>query len=202
MKTIDYKGCTIEVQQDECPMDPRKNYSNLGAFIGTHRRYTVGDGEGTVPWGRLKSVRAVKRWLSLYEDAAIVLPVYMYEHSGRVWRLGSDFRDSDYFDAWDSGIVGVMYVTKADMLKEYEAINEETKAKAAKVLQGELNMYAAWAEGDVWGFSVKDEDGDDLGSYWGFYGFDHDYMISEAQSAINFHLAQKAKPEFFQAAGI
>ena len=40
--SILYKGCTIEIEQDPDPMNPRTEYDNLGTMICCHKRYNLG----------------------------------------------------------------------------------------------------------------------------------------------------------------
>ena len=37
-------------------------------------------------------------------------------------------------------------------------------------LEGDANLFGAWAFGDVYGFTLEDAEGDTLDSCWGFYG--------------------------------
>ena len=45
METIEYKGIEIEIDYDECLMNPRKDWDNLGTIVYNHSRYNLGDEE-------------------------------------------------------------------------------------------------------------------------------------------------------------
>lgn len=62
-------------------------------------------------------------------------------------------------------------------------------------LQGAVDLYSAWAWGDVYGISeIIDPDGKELddGSVWGFYGRDHkeNGLLESAHGTIDWHINQ------------
>jgi len=68
--------------------------------------------------------------------------------------------------------------------------NESSAMKCA------FDLYSAWAWGDVYGYTLEDENGDELiDSCWGFYGSDHQEsgLLEGAQNAIDCHLETQAK---------
>jgi hypothetical protein len=69
-------------------------------------------------------------------------------------------------------------------------------------LQCAVDLYSAWAWGDVYGVSAihapsedEDEEGEELddGSCWGFYGRDHEEsgLMEHARDAIDYHISQQ-----------
>lgn len=90
------------------------------------------------------------------EKEVILLNVFMYDH-GNV-----SFSTADFKDRWDSGQVGVIYVTKEKIRHEYGArITARTVRRVMKYLLGEIEVYSSWASGDVYWFAVEDKDGED-----------------------------------------
>lgn len=77
------------------------------------------------------------------------------------------------------------------------------KENAQKDCQGAIELYSAWAWGDVYGVSEitaprpDDEDGEELehGSCWSFYGRDHEKsgLMEHATSTIDCHIEEQAK---------
>lgn len=99
------------------------------------------------------------------EKEVILLNVFMYDHSGVAFSTGS------FNDPWDSGQVGVIYVTKEKIRHEYgKRITARTIRRVTKYLEGEIEEYSAWASGDVYGFGVEDKNGEEEDSCWGFFG--------------------------------
>jgi hypothetical protein len=66
-------------------------------------------------------------------------------------------------------------------------------------LQEAIELYGDWAWGNVYGFTLEDEEEnelDELGSsVWGFYGYDHEKsgLMDAAREHIDGHLAEQAK---------
>lgn len=63
---------------------------------------------------------------------------------------------------------------------------------AKEICQATIDLYSAWAWGDVYGVSeITDPDGNELedGSCWGFYGSDHEEsgLLDHARSIIEHH---------------
>lgn len=177
IETMEYKGHTIELHYDTDPVSPRE-WDNLGTMACFHRRYNLGDhGHGLNPsnfsgWG------AMERWLR-NRGAAVILPIYMYDHSGIT------ISTSPFSCPWDSGRLGLIYVNKEKLRKEYgvSRITEKIREKAAKVLQNEVEIYDNYIRGNIYGFITKDANGEVVDSCWGYD--DEDYCISEAQGVVD-----------------
>jgi hypothetical protein len=120
------------------------------------------------------------------ERVAIILPLFLYDHSGITistysfadpWDSGQVgfIRVANDTDPWDSDQVGFIYVSLATVRKEYNAraVTAAVRAKAVACMQHEAETYADFLEGNAYGYTVEDADGVELDSCWGFYGFDY-----------------------------
>jgi hypothetical protein len=186
----DYKGYHIEIHTDDSPHDPRDD-DNLGTMVCFHNRYGLGDekhgytSDDQGSWQELAD-RLVK------DGAALILPLYLYDHSGITMSTGK-------FDCpWDSGQVGFIFVTKAKLLKEYggKRITKKTIATATRVLEGEVKTYDDYLTGNVYGYRIEDPAGNDFDSCWGYFGDydDKDYgALHEAKSCVDYHFKHLAK---------
>lgn len=137
--------------------------------------------------------RQPERFFKKLEEFAIVLPVYVYDHSGRTYST------RPFSCPWDSGQIGWTFISLADVRKEYgvKRITKAIREKATRMLVAELETYNQWASGDVWGYIVEDDEGDELDSCWGFYGMDAEAsgLLEEARAVVDYHVeeARKAK---------
>lgn len=152
-------GCfMLHVEQDEQPLDPRKEFDHFGTMVCMHRRYDLGD-------------RQIKSREDFPPDDEIIqLPLYLIDHSG-ISMNTTGFASCDP-QGWDWGQVGVIYVEKGKVRKEMKW-KHLTRARIEKVkewLKSEVEEYNAYLTGNVWGWVVKDEDGDIVDSCWGYYG--------------------------------
>lgn len=104
---------------------------------------------------------------SAVRDNYVILPLYLYDHSGITMSTGS------FHCPWDSGQVGWIVCDKETVSREFKGDLE----LAEKALQCEVEVYDLYLTGDVYGFVVEEFDGDDwnhVDSCWGFYGSDVD----------------------------
>ena len=163
----------LQIFQDEWTDSPRE-WDNLGTMAIFHRRYSFGDpvdfsSDDFDSWTEMEDY--IKKDL----NAAVVLPIYMYDHSGIT------INTTGFNCPWDSGQVGFIYVTKQKLKEEYSVkrITKDVIKKAEKVLLDEVETMDQYITGDVYGYQVikrSVEDGifveEILDSCSGFYGDD------------------------------
>lgn len=170
----------LRIVYDNDPMDPRKEFDNVGTMIIFHPRYNLGDSHRfSEPRDWLESfavelgmdsekaynLSSEKLW-NFVNKKALILPLYLYDHSGISISV-NDFRDQ-----WDSGQVGWIYVTYETIRKEYQVKHVTKKALewAREVLVSEVNIYDMFLRNDVYGFECIDESGEIVDSCYGYYG--------------------------------
>lgn len=159
--------------------DPRDN-DNLGVMVCSHRSYRIGDRvNSTVEHALLETYaqggeQAVIKRLRAEQDATVVLPLYLLDHSGLAMRAGRSFADVDP-GQWDSGLVGFIFDTAET--RELTGVGPEHVEQA---LRAEVNEYDQWLQGDVWAYVIERRQCCDLGhEHWehvdscgGFIGWD------------------------------
>lgn len=176
----------------ECP----REWDNIGTMIGFHRTYNAGDKhnyssplelmydladeydskktevlEDLYNDDKLSESDYFKKLKELADKNNLILPVFLFDHSG------VSYSTKDFNDSWDSGQVGYIYTSYETIKSEYGDISEDSINKAKSYMEGEVETYSQWANGDVYGFRLikVDEDGDEIeeiDSCWGFYGSD------------------------------
>lgn len=104
------------------------------------------------------------------EENYVFENLYLYDHSGLTMNTGG------FSCPWDSGQVGIIYVSKKDVIKECGNWTAESIEQARRILVGEVETYSQYLEGDVWGYEIvqknEHDTEDHIDSCWGFYGFD------------------------------
>jgi hypothetical protein len=182
----------IKIIQDQFAESPRK-WDNLGIIACWHRRYNLGNKDG--PEKLLEAVKNHKRYSESWEDpnsdnykwidtpsglidaaeslGIIMLPLYLYDHSGLTMNT------TGFSCPWDSGQVGVIFVTREKVRKEFlvERISSKLLGIVKERLKSEVEVYDQYLKGDVYGYDISevDEDGEEIrhiDSCWGFYGDD------------------------------
>ena len=168
---------TLKIKHDELSESPRE-WDNLGTMVCFHRRYTLGDKHDFSTPDDFQD--------TVTHRNAVILPLYLYDHGGIT------IRTAPFSCPWDSGQVGWIYVSKEKIREEYSCkqITKDVIEKVEKVLEAEVKTYDQFLTGDVYGFVIEDEDGQDVDSCWGFYGYDwetngiKDYIPAELHNQL------------------
>jgi len=174
----------LEIEYDKFAENPRKYSDNIGYFITTGRNYISPDNNKTLINivketseissnldGHIKEVRsAIKE--SLNEDVLYIQPITRYEHSGIEYILGK-------CSGWDYSLCGFYIVTNKTL--GYSVVK---LADIEKTIKAELKDYNQWANGEVYSFTLYDEDGEVVDSVCGFYDINdiHEHLPAEWQN--------------------
>lgn len=171
-------GYTIKylVQDEDC-ISPREN-DNLGTMICFHPRYNLGDKhEYSTPEEAMINLaenyvdtveieeKENEEIQKIVEKNYLMLPLFLYDHSGITMNT------TGFSCRWDSGQVGIIYVSHKAIKEEYGTLDIE---KATKLLQCEVSEYDKMLTGDVYGLVsetyTKDKEQIDHDSCWGYFG--------------------------------
>lgn len=165
----------LRIFHDDDAESPR-SWDNLGTIACFHKRYRLGD---QVPFSssEFNSWSKMESYIINSLDAAVIYPIYMYDHSGIT------ISTSPFSCPWDSGQIGFIYVTKDKLRKEYNVkrLSKKIIDKAERILLNEIKTYDQYLVGDIYGFQIVELDKCDQGhthenvidSCWGFYGDDY-----------------------------
>lgn len=151
----------LTIMNDGHPENPREAFSNLGTMYCEHGRYTLGDGDADDP-------RQVPR-----AQIAASLPLYLYDHGGITMNT------TGFSCPWDSGQVGVIYVTRDTVRREFgwRRLTRQRRQKLSDMLRVEVKTYDDYLTGEVFGYTIEKHDNTtgewvEEDSCWGFYGED------------------------------
>ena len=167
----------LVIGYDESSESPRE-WGNLGYFITIDRNYNSPDDNndfmeiiketGDEANSQAEHMKMIKKEIRsrLDEEVLAIYPVVKYEHGGVVYKLGTIHG----FDYSNNGF----YIVTDKTVKEYGTDNtNKNTAKQAKVferiIKGELDIYNHYINGEVYGFTLYDEQGEVSDSCWGFY---------------------------------
>lgn len=145
-KVIKHAGLTIEIYPDESAQSPDDCRDDSLFLMADHRDFYVRGKDYT------------EDRVEVLSETHWIFGLEAYIHSGIKLALSSE---GNFVDRnWDVSQLGVVCASK----KEWET--QEKAKEAARSLVNEWNTYL---EGDVWGYVIKDKDGEDLDSCWGCY---------------------------------
>ncbi|WP_424988696.1 hypothetical protein [Microbulbifer sp. S227A] len=183
-----HHGHTIKIYYDPDAESPRE-WSNLGTLICWHRRYRLGDRhQFDSPEAFLSDLAGVSAQSDLSMDQlrdraerkAVILPVFLYDHSGLAMNT------IGFHCPWDSGQVGYIYVTLEAVRQEFglKRVTKALREKAADILRGEIVSYDAYLGGRVYGYVIE-QDGEEIDACWGFVGDYELDCLSEARAFVD-----------------
>jgi hypothetical protein len=168
--TIKAHGLNINVEPDDCPDNPRgwDNAGTLVLFDTPLSRHEFGDPHEFRDWWHL-----AEWWQAMSVIGGVLLIV---------WDAGDgtvgcgEWDHPEAFDGfrYHNHYLGVIYMTVEQMRKE----QMRDRGHAASVLRGEVEAFSQWRSGDVWGFTITDDDGTEYGHLWGCFG--REYCEKEA----------------------
>lgn len=193
--TID--NCKLYLINDPEPTNPRIDFDNIGKMVCAHRRYDLGDSAKKLGWTFRSSDfggwQAVEQHLRDECKAFVVLPLYLYDHSGITMNT------TGFSCRWDSGQVGFIYVTRADMAENWPSITDEAELiqKAKDVLVSEVETYDQYLRGDVYGYIVEDENGRPLDTCYSYFG--RESVIERGVDALKHYAAKRTKDKMSRA---
>lgn len=167
IKVIENENVRFSIFQDVNSINPIDDYDHEERMVCFHRRYRLGDNhnyrqDDYSSWAELK--RAILR----DNKGAVILPLYLYDHSGITMKT------TPFGDPWDSGQVGFIYITKEGMKKYYgESMPRYWRKRANEILVGAVKTYDDYLTGNVYGFKVErkvEGEWENEDSCWGFIG--------------------------------
>lgn len=164
-KEVQDGSVVLKVYYDNDAENPRE-WDNLSKMVCFHHRYSLGDKHNYRVFD-YHSWEDLKDAIEKDNDIAVILPLYMYDHSGIT------ISTTPFSCPWDSGQIGWVYITKEDIRKEYniKRVTKKYIEKATKILISEIKVYDDYLRGETYGF-VLEKDREEIDSCWGFYGSD------------------------------
>ena len=183
---IDDNGKIFDIYYDEGGESPRKMYDNGATIVILRGKYESPDeitdeleeiaDEHDISLSKDCDLNALIS--ALQEAGYYAVPVYILDH-GNV-----HYSTHDFGDKWDSGMAGVAYAKKSGA----------DEKKLQKMIDAELAEYETWANGNVYGISVRGEDGEVVDGEGGFYLSDNttwEDMIKEMLDAVEVKIQDK-----------
>lgn len=149
------------------PRDPEFN-DPCGIMHCAHSRYTLGDKGAATPFVDDNWRAGVHR-----PEVIVVLPIYMYDHSGIT------ISHTPFDCKWDSGLLGWHYMTLEAAEAGHPSLKHDRNMLvewAEKCLKAELEDYDHYLRGNCWWFGIYDAEGEIVESCGGFIGDDYDEM--------------------------
>lgn len=190
----EYKGYKIAIEHDENPLNPRTDNDNDDLMVCFHKRYDLGDKhkhnykfQDFGGWDELEA-QLIKD-----HDPVLILPLYLYDHSGITIATSHEY---PFNDRWDAGQVGFILLGKKEAKNCYgvKRITKAIKERAAKYIEATVKEYDMYLRGEVYYYRIEDPDGNIIENSGG-YIMEAEEVLKEAKLAvdnfINTHTSDK-----------
>ena len=162
----------LKIEYDDMAEDPRE-WDNTATMLCWTTRYDLGDKHNyediqealedladkvgvkydEIDWSVKGGAKA--RDKKLIEDLMpyyCIKYLYLYDHSGIT------ISTSDFGDPWDSGIVGLIYISKKTAFDDFGDVSEDNwYDKASKCIEAEVECYDMYIRGEVYGYTLEKE---------------------------------------------
>jgi len=138
-QTLTKDNIIIEIHADEDPEDPRKSFDNVGVMACSHKRYTLGD----------KQISTQEEYDEIIKKCVVYRNLYLLDHSGLRMQTYS------FNDPWDSGEVGVIYVTREAIKKAFGDKGKPRHKRLIDIIENEVKTFNDYLSGNVYGYIVK-----------------------------------------------
>lgn len=165
MYTFENDKYKVEITHDTFAESPR-SWCPMGKMLCFHRGYSLPkevdiDSNDFNGWAEMKQY--------LERHYAVVLPLYMYDHSGIT------IATTPFGCPWDSGQIGFIVADKPSIRYEFKVkhVTKKSIEKATEMLQHEVEVYDQYITGDVYMATITDKTTDEeMDSCGGYYGTD------------------------------
>lgn len=153
----------LTIFREDDPENPREWSDSMGTMACSHSRYNLGDDKASIDD------------VPHNDDTAVILPLYLYDHSGITMST------KPFSCPWDSGQVGYIYTTM-DNAKKWLGTDVSVE-RIIEVLKSEVETYDTYLCGDIYGYHVEEGVGcshcgnmewESIDSCGMFFGYNHE----------------------------
>lgn len=155
----------------------------MGKILCFHNRYNLGD-ENEYDKSQFGCWDELKKAILKDFRPIVILPIFLMDHSGLAISKDPEFFRACDPQGFDWGMIGFAFVSHEDSKKEFsrKRISKQNKQKAEDILLNEIKAWGQYVSGEVYGYIVKEKDGNEVDSLWGLFGYD--YAVKEAKEAV------------------
>lgn len=144
VETKEINGYTIEILNDCSSVDNPRDWDNLGIMVLFHKRYSM-PVETPLDTNDYNSWDEVHNAITKMYGRSLIIPVYMYDHSG------ISLNTTGFNCPWDSGQLGFIFVPYSRIRETYgcKRVTKKYLDRSRKTLESEVEVYGYYINGDV-----------------------------------------------------
>jgi len=190
--SIEYKGHVIKIETDDSPSNPRTEFDNCCKMVCFHKNHKLGD-ETDYNRSDYNSWDELKKDIVKQENAVIILPLYLYDHSGIT------ISTTPFSCRWDSGQVGFVYMTRESIKNDFgiKRLTKKALAKIQEIIKSEVKVYDDYLTGNVYSYDIYLND-NVIDSCSGYFGYEPDEskwdVLKDAKAIVDSIVANNPQP--------
>lgn len=187
----------LEIEEVPYPMNPRADCDSLSKMICFTKRYDLGDSNADYKSSNYNSFQELKRDIIKREKPVVILPIYMYDHSG----IAIDV--NPFSCPWDSGQIGYIfmngYIARENWNKK--RISPKLKEKIKNLLIAEIEEYNTFLVEGEFAYTITNlETGEEIDSCGGYYG--SNFLENGMAESIDLEIFEAFQPQLEAEFGI
>lgn len=192
IKTIKKGGLVATLHHDDNPINPRREFDNVGRMIQFHdSNYLWADEELSY----FESIRGlgnefrrevIRRAYRRFNDAAVFLWLEHRNDSSLNVISGGQWAD------------GFIYCTNEQVRKEWgedfskpDVEGKTPLERAEAYLRGEVETQSDYCSRNVYGYVITDLEGEEIDSLWGMFGYQ--YALEEMKRELDENIHRRAR---------
>lgn len=176
MKTIDFgNGIVGKIYHDIDAENPYEGDDSTKIVI-LHRRYC-----DPAKWSCGKTPEEVERWAKKH-PGWFVMPLWLYDHSGTVYRVAES---NPFHCPWDSGRVGIIAIRKKDWSRKNDPNREQ---KLIGYCNDIAETFTMWANGETYRYEIWNEHDECIDSCGGHIGME--YVEEDCRKAAKSYILE------------
>ena len=179
-----YRGVEFKVSYDTDPLNPREEWDNMSHMACNHRRYRLGDDNGwqelvnylgkKFPRAKVSEMENIEILDFALKNLKYVRLLRVYEHGGITMSVIDTHGEGGkaYSGGWDYSIVGIIWADEAEIRQwmGWKKITQKRAERAFEIIESEVETYDQYLRGDIYQYTIYDDDGDVDESCSGYYG--------------------------------
>ena len=176
----------IVIEQDGCFGNSPRDWDNANTFVSFDRRIRGDEDAESDLIEAIENSRDYKQsWGDEWGNLDCPTPAYLAELLNQCtdikWQYvylydhgGYSLSTSGGTCAWDTSRIGIIFITHKKACQEWgwKRLSPKRKQFLEKIQDEEIKTLSQYVSGEVYGFILYDQFGNELDSGWGFYGYD------------------------------
>jgi len=164
-ETIEKEGFVAKIFPDECAENPIEEWDGNGRFY----HWKDYGKEQLQKYCELLGFDSDSR-LQIGKSHYLDVEIDKYEHSS----VSYSVKGEGYQCRWDTSNTWAVWFPDESAMQDIMSFKTKNcqRKLGVEIARDSWELFNQWANGDVYGFQIEDENGNNIDGCWGFYGME------------------------------